>query len=189
MAIAQPAPKGVNHAAAPVVAGLQANCKRMMASAEGNCAFMTEKLRIFGMSHVKVLYILPIMIIFSACSSGPTPVSETQPTASLLPAGQSFSTEDAGDGTLRILRDYSFTGVACKNLITVNGHEVARLGVKETATFYVPAGEVFVGTRHGCIGGETVEEIVEVEAGKDYYFRTGFSDTSTSLRLYRSSPF
>lgn len=132
---------------------------------------------------------LPIWLMVTACASGPTSVADTKPTDTLLPASQSYSTKDAGDGTLHFLRDYSFTGVACNNLITVNGQQVAKLGVKETAIFYVPAGEVFVGARHGCIGGETIEEVVEVEAGKDYFFRTGFSDTSTTLRLYRSSPF
>lgn len=143
----------------------------------------------FDMIRTIFLSVVPVMMVLSACSTGPTPVSETRPTVSLLPASQFFSAKDARDGTVRILRDYAFTGVACKNIITINGQDVAKLGVKETATFYVPAGEVFVGTRHGCIGGETVEELVEVEEGRDYYFRTGFSETSTSLRLYRSSPF
>lgn len=93
------------------------------------------------------------------------------------------------DGTLHILREYSFTGVACKNPININGQPVVKLAVKENITLFVPEGEVFVGTQHGCVGGSLVEERVEVEAGKSYFFRTGFSATSTNLRLFRSSPF
>lgn len=133
--------------------------------------------------------IVPIWLLITSCSSGPTSVADTTPTADLLPASQTFLSKEAGDSTLHVLRDYSFTGIACKNLITLNGQPVGKLGVKETATFFVPAGEVFVGAQHGCLGGEAIEELVEVESGKDYYFRTGFSDTSTTLRLYRSSPF
>ena len=141
------------------------------------------------MFRANTILILLFWLVLTSCSTGPTPVAETVPTDMLLPASQEYSINDAGDGTVHILRDYSFTGVACKNLVTVNGKPVAKLGVKETATFFVPEGEVFVGTQHGCFGGEAAEEVVVVEAGKDYYFRTGFSDTSTSLRLYRSSPF
>lgn len=124
-----------------------------------------------------------------ACSTGPTPLVDTKPASDILPAGQYYSTKKSRDGTLHILRDFSMTGVACKATISINNQLVAKLGVSENVTLYAPAGEVFIGAQSGCIGSEATQQLVQVEAGKDYFFRTGFTDVSTALHLYRSSPF
>ncbi|SEN18460.1 hypothetical protein SAMN04488103_103310 [Gemmobacter aquatilis] len=125
----------------------------------------------------------------SACSSGPTPLVATKPASDILPAGKYYSTKKSKDGALHILRDFSMTGVACKTIISLNNQPVAKLGASENVTLYVSAGEVFIGAQSGCIRSEATQQLVQVEAGKDYFFRTGFTDVSTSLHLYRSSPF
>lgn len=138
---------------------------------------------------VSAVVLLSFWLAFSACSDGPTPVAETRPTSTLLPASEAYTTKTPKDGTLHVLRDFTMTGIACKTFIKVNNQSVAKLGVKETVTLYVPAGEIFVGAQSGCIASETTEEPIKIEAGKEYFFRTGFTDASTSLHLYRSSPF
>ncbi|GHB08947.1 hypothetical protein [Salinicola rhizosphaerae] len=90
---------------------------------------------------------------------------------------------DGPYGTITLLRDSGFTGAGCDQLVTINRQKAAEIEDGESASFYLKPGQALLGVdTRGICGGGLKEEVVNVEEGQIYYFRSSI-DTSMSLDL------
>ena len=103
------------------------------------------------MNHYRYCLLVLTVAVYG-CATTPVPVREAKPIeASRLVAFTSIPATP--HGILKAYRDVGFLGGGCYYALSVNGILAARLGVGETATLYVPTGELLLRVGRDPRGG------------------------------------
>ncbi|WP_315136859.1 hypothetical protein [Achromobacter marplatensis] len=108
----------------------------------------------------------------AGCSTTPVSADKAAP----VPPERlyAFQTPPAGDfGTAVVTRDSGFVGSACYVVLKINGTKAAAFGTAETATLYMPAGDVIAETDSGYVAEAARRQ-------KSRSFRTKYGDFAYS---------
>lgn len=99
----------------------------------------------------------------AGCSTTPVTADRAKP----VPAARVFAYQTppaGGFGTAIVTRDSGIAGSACHVVLSFNGIKAAAFGTAETATFYIPAGDMIAETNSGvCAGGSKETEVKVVQ--------------------------
>jgi len=121
-------------------------------------------------------------ISMAGCATNPISPSQASP-------GIAFAYVVAGAGTVPVIitRDIGMMSSACATDIMVDGRPAGSVGVGESITLHIPAGEVIIGARPSsiCAGG-LVEREVNLVQNRPINLRVSY-DHNGGLGLYRSA--
>jgi len=128
------------------------------------------------MKNLLILAIISATIVLGSCAThAPRPDQITQVPADRL---HGYQTKRGDDAEIIVTRDAGALGAACRSAFFIDGKQVAEIGPKERAHFYVSPGEYVLGiwnTGHGLCG---------YRAGKDRR-ETGQTFSANETRRFR----
>lgn len=127
---------------------------------------------------MKILIGLLLALVLAGCNSVPVSLSNATP----APADRvlAFKTPPRGaSGTIVVTRDKGFNGSPCYYALFINGTLAARLATSETATLYVPPGDLLLRSGRdpdgrglcGTFKNEWTERETILKDGEKKYFR------------------
>jgi len=127
---------------------------------------------------MKVLVSIALVCALAGCNTVPVSFSNATP----APADRvlAFQTPPRGpSGTIVVTRDRGFNGSPCYYALFINGTLAARLATSETATFYVPPGDLLLRSGRdpqgrglcGTFKNEWTERETILKDGEKKYFR------------------
>ncbi len=130
---------------------------------------------------MKMLIVLPLVILLSACVSNTVPTSTTA--SSLVPISQwrtnDFSAAGENTGLLVITRDSGMRGSSCIPMITVDKVHVAPLNIGQRLELHLTAGQHLLrASPNTNCAANAVETRIYIDAAQVNSFRFGFIDRS-----------
>ena len=131
-----------------------------------------------GMGDMKVLICIVLALALAGCNT--VPVSNKNATPAPVDRLLAFQTPlSEPSGTIVVTRDKGFNGSGCYYALFINGTLAARLAPSETATFYVPPGDLLLRSARDPEGrglcntfkSEWTERETSLRGGEKKYFR------------------
>jgi hypothetical protein len=143
---------------------------------------------------MKILAGLLLTLVLAGCNSVPVSLNNATP----APAGRilAFQTPPRGpSGTIVVTRDKGFNGSPCYYALFINGMLAARLATSETATFYMPPGDLLLRSGRdpegrglcGTFKNEWTERETILKDGEKKYFRLSI-DSNGKTDIERTAP-
>jgi hypothetical protein len=145
------------------------------------------------MKKYSMILIFTAMIV-TGCSTTPVSVGKSQPVPQdrIYEAYKKYSSSKETQANIIIVRDNGVLGVAGTAALFVNGEIVARVRAGESITIHTNGGDNILGVGPGTKMGwekdnvELIEQTLNAEAGKTYYFRISIN-FNKGLILQRTS--
>ncbi len=142
------------------------------------------------MRKINLVFLVIFLAAISGCNTTPVSISSAEP----IPAKRIYAEYDKyqgdspGTSKVSITRDSGFLGVAGAADLFLDGSLIATFRTSEGLVLHIMPGEYLIGLAPNprMNSGEIMEEEMEIEEGKDYYYRIRV-DPYKGLEIRRSS--